>query len=242
MSQDTETPGSAEDAETTEVARVVEDPDGYPSAEPGTIVLESRADDRSAGLSAQALDGDPTVGLSAEELLSIPPRADNLAEELAARPPRAKLPRVTLVLSAGILIAAGFVGGVLVEKHLGGSGTGTARAGSLASSFAAARGSGGGRGGFGGGTGGFGAGSGTGIGSGSSGGSITGSITVVSGNTLYITASNGTVYTVTTSGSTSVKISSSGSLTQLKPGQTVTISGTQGSGGTVNATTITAGN
>ncbi|HET9170829.1 MAG TPA: hypothetical protein VFN97_15435 [Actinospica sp.] len=175
-----------------------------------------------------------TQELSAEELLSIPPRADNLAEELAARPPRARLPKVTLALSAGILVAAGFVGGVLAQKHLGGTSGGTGRAGALASSFAAARGSG--RGGFGGGAGGVGAGTGTG------GGSITGSITVVSGGTLYVTAANGTVYTVQTSGGTSVKLSSSGSLSQLKPGQTVTIAGTRGSGGTVNATTITAGN
>ena len=74
------------------------------------------------------------------------------------------------------------------------------------------------------------------------GNSISGSITVVSGDTLYITATDGTVYTVKTSGSTSVSISSSGSLSQLKPGQKVTVSGTQASGGTVNATTITAGN
>ena len=215
MSQDTEVPESSEGAQTTEITRVVPVPDGDPADEPGTGEL------------------------SAEELLSIPPRADNLAEELATRPPRAKLPRVTLALTAGILVAAGFVGGALVQKHLGGSGSG-ARASSLASSFAAARGGAGGTGGTGrGGFGGFGGGTG---GLGSGGSSISGSITVVSGNTLYVTASNGTVYTVTTSGSTTVKVSSTSSLSQLKPGQTVTISGTQGSGGTVTATTITAGN
>lgn len=186
---------------------------------------------------------------SAEELLSIPPRADHLAEELAARPARGRLPRVTLALGAGVLVAAGFIGGVLVQKHYGGgTGGGTGRAGAFASAFAGGRGSATGaagtgttgRGGFGGGgtggTGGFGAGGGFG------GNSITGSITVVSGDTLYITASDGTVYTVKTSGSTSVSISSSGSLSQLKPGQKVTVSGSSGSGGTVDATTITAGN
>lgn len=172
--------------------------------------------------------------MSAEELLAVPPRADHLAEELAARPPRAKLPRLTLALGAGVLVAAGFVGGVLAQKHYGPS-TGTAnRASALASAFAGARG--GGRG-FGGG-GGLGAG-----GTGALGAnSITGSITVVSGDTLYVTASDGTVYTVKTSGSTTVSITSSGSLSQLKPGQTVTIAGTSGGSGTVDATTITAGN
>ncbi|HWG24909.1 hypothetical protein [Actinospica sp.] len=206
MSQDTEIPESSEGAETTEITRVVADADGDPAAE-----------------------------LSAEELLSIPPRADDLAAELATRPARVKLPRVTLALAVGVLLGAGFVGGVLVQKHLGSS-SGGGQASSIASSFAAARGGGAGRGGFGGGTG-----TGTG-GFGTGGSSISGSITVVSGNTLYITASNGTVYTVTTSGSTSVKVSSTSSLSQLKPGQTVTISGTQGTGGTVTATSITAGN
>lgn len=193
---------------------------------------------------------------SAEELLSLPPRADHLAEELAARPARAKLPRITLALGAGVLVAAGFIGGVLVQKHYGGaSGAGgNARAGAFASAFAGGRGnatgaagtgSGTGRGGFGGGGGGgFGGGGagGFGAGGGLGGDSITGSITVVTGDTLYITAADGTVYTVKTSGSTSVSISSSGSLSRLKPGQKVTVSGTAGSGGTVEATTITAGN
>ena len=216
MSQDTEIPESSEGAQTTEITRVVEAPDGDPADEPGT-----GAQRRGTALHPAA-------------------RRQPRREELATRPPRAKLPRVTLALTAGILVAAGFVGGVLVQKHLGGSGSG-ARASSLASSFAAAarrcrwrrrrlrrRLLGGIRRRYG--------------GLGSGGSSISGSITVVSGNTLYVTASNGTVYTVTTSGSTTVKVSSTSSLSQLKPGQTVTISGTQGSGGTVTATTITAGN
>lgn len=192
--------------------------------------------------------------MSAEELLAIPPRADDLAEELAARPQRSRLPRVTLALGAGVLVAAGFIGGVLVQKHLGGGSSAAAgRAGAFASAFAGARGggAGAGRGGFGGGAGGagatpgvggFGGGGGAATGSGAGGNSISGSVTVVSGDTLYITASNGTVYIVKTSGSTSVSISSSGSLSQLKPGQQVTVSGTQGTGGTVDATKITAGN
>lgn len=191
---------------------------------------------------AKSVQDTETVGaaagsgeLSSEELLSIPPLADNLAEELAARPPRARLPRLTLVLAAGVLIAVGFVGGALAQKHYGGSGS-TAAAGAAAFAGARGTGAGAGRGGFAGGAGGTGGAAGTGA------SSITGSITVVSGDTLYITASNGTVYTVKTSGTTSIAISSSGSLGQLKPGQTVTISGTQGSGGTVDATTITAGN
>ena len=234
--------GKAASAETVRITQLGADADSAGSAEASG----------SASLAAEGSADAPTSELSAEELLSIPPRADNLAVELAARPPRARLPRVTLALSAGILIALGFVGGVLAQKHYGGSSGAAGRTSALASSFAAARGTGAGagagRGRFGGGAGtgtgaGTGAGAGAGAGAGGFGGnSITGSITVVSGDTLYITASDGTVYTVKASGSTTVKLSSSGSLSQLKPGQTVTISGSQGSGGTVNATTITAGN
>jgi hypothetical protein len=164
--------------------------------------------------------------ISAEQLLAIPPRADDLAEELAARPSRARLPGVTLALAGAVLVAAGFVGGVLVQKHYGGSGSG-GRTASLASAFTG-KGSGRtGTGGFGG-AGGFG------------GGSISGTVTVVSGDTLYVTAANGTVYTVKTSGSTTVSISSSGSVSRLKPGQTVTITGNADSSGDVTATSITA--
>jgi hypothetical protein len=219
---------TASAAETVEITQF--DPDAEPVDATKSFAEQSEDPEQAE---------DPTAsGVSAEELLSIPPRADNLAEELAARPQRTKLPKLTLVLSAGVLIAAGFVGGVLAQKHYGTSSGGTGRA-ALASTFAAGRGAGtatAGRGGFGG----FGGGGGAGGGLGGS--SITGSITVVSGDTLYITSTTGTVYTVKTSGTTTVELSSSGSLSQLKPGQTVTISGTQGSGGAVTATTITAGN
>ena len=183
--------------------------------------------------------------MSAEELLAIPPRADHLAEELAARPARAKLPRVTLALGGAILVAVGFIGGALAQKHLGGSsgGAGGARAASFATAFArTGTGTGGtGTGRFGGGGGGGFGGGGTGTGGfGGSGGSISGTVTVVSGDTLYVTAANGTVYTVTTSGSTTVSIASSGKISQLKPGQTVTIAGSAGSNGDVAATSITA--
>lgn len=174
--------------------------------------------------------------MSADELLAIPPQADHLAEELAVRPQRAKLPRVTLALGSAVLVAAGFIGGVVAQKHYGGSSGGAAsRAASFASAFTR-----GGTGGTGGRTGGFGAG---GFGGGGFGGSsISGTVTVVSGDTLYVTGTNGTVYTVTTSGSTTVSIASSGSLSQLKPGQTVTIAGSADSSGNVTATSITAAN
>ena len=177
------------------------------------------------------------------DLLAIPPRADDLGTALAARPPRLKLPKVTLALAGAALICAGFVGGVLVQKHLGGSSS--SGRGNFAAAFGAGRTGTGttGRAGTGTGTG-----AGTGTGGffgrggagGAGGGAITGTVTVVSGDKLYVTAADGSVYTVTTSGSTVINVTKSGSLSLLKPGQTVVIAGTNDNSGDVTATSITA--
>jgi hypothetical protein len=165
------------------------------------------------------------------DLLAIPPRADDLGSALAARPPRLKLPKVTTALVVSALICAGFIGGALVQKHWGSSSSG----GGAAAAFAAGRA---GRGG--GGAGGFGGAGGAGGAGGGTGSSVTGTVTVVSGNTLYVTASDGTVYTVKTSGSTAVNVTLSGTLSQVKPGQSVVIAGSSDSSGNVTATSITA--
>jgi hypothetical protein len=185
------------------------------------------------------LDGSELDGTDAD-LLSLPPRADDLGTALAARPPRAKLPRVTAALAASALICAGFIGGVLVQKHLGGSSSSGRNgfAGFAATRTGAGTGTTGGTGTgtTGGGFGGFGGRGGTGAG-----GAITGTVTVVSGDTLYVTAADGSVYTVKTSGSTTVNVTQSGKLSQLKPGQTVVIAGSNDGSGNVTATSITAG-
>ena len=141
------------------------------------------------------------------ELLAIPPRADDLGEALAAKPPRARPSRLTVSLGAAVLVCAGFLGGVLTEKHSAGSGTGRGAGGF---SFAGA-GNRAGRGG------GFGA------GAAASGGAISGTITVVSGDTLFVTAADGSVYTVKTTGTTTVSIAQNGTVSQLKAGQKVTV-------------------
>ena len=182
------------------------------------------------------------AGLDDEDadLLAIPPRADDLGTALAARPPRLKLPRVTTSLVAAALLCAGFIGGVLVEKHSAGSSSsgrgGFATAFGTGSTGGTGTGAAGrtGRGGFGG----FG-GAGGGSATGSS--AVSGTVTVVSGNTLYVTAADGSVYTVTTNGSTAISIAQSGSLSQLKPGQPVVIAGSDDGKGDVTATSITAG-
>lgn len=182
-------------------------------------------------LDRDGLDG-PGIDESDADLLAIPPRADDLGTALAARPPRVKLPKVTVALAAAALVCAGFVGGVLVQKHLGGSSSSTGRG-----NFAAFAG---GRTGTGTGTGGGGGFFGRGGAGGAGGGAITGTVTVVSGNKLYVTAADGSVYTVTTSGSTVINVTKSGTLAQLKPGQTVVIAGSNDNSGDVTATSITA--
>jgi len=184
------------------------------------------------------LDADGADAADAD-LLAIPPRADDLGTALAARPPRLKLPKVTLALAGAALICAGFVGGVLVQKHLGGSSS--SGRGNFAAAFTGGRTGTGTTGrtgtGTGAGTGGFFGRGGTGA---AGGGAITGTVTVVSGNKLYVTAADGSVYTVTTSGSTVINVTKSGALSQLKPGQTVVIAGTNDNSGDVTATSITA--
>jgi hypothetical protein len=192
-----------------------------------------------ADLDGAELEGSgPGAELDAQDadLLAIPPRADDLGTALAARPPRVKLPKVTLALAGAALICAGFVGGVLVQKHLGGSPS-SAR-GNLTAGFAGGRtGTGAtGRTATGAGGGFFGRG-----GTGTGGGAITGTVTVVSGDKLYVTAADGSVYTVTTNGSTVINVTKSGTLSQLKPGQTVIIAGSNDNSGDVTATSITAG-
>lgn len=174
------------------------------------------------------------------DLLAIPPRADDLGTALAARPPRVKLPRITTSLVAAALICIGFIGGSLVQKHLGNNSSSNAR-GNVSFAGTGARGGTGATGGFGGfGGRGGGTGTGTGTGGGAGGSAITGTVTVVSGNTLYVTAANGSVYTVTTSGTTTINVTKAGSISQLKPGQSVVIAGSSDNSGNVTATSITA--
>ncbi|HEU5332097.1 MAG TPA: DUF5666 domain-containing protein [Actinocrinis sp.] len=196
--------------------------------------------------------GEIEVRGSDADLLAIPPRVDDLGAALAARPQRTKLPKVTTGLVAAVLLCGGFLGGVLLQKHEDGSssarGAGFSFAGAGGTGTGTGTGAGGtgrtGRGGFGGFGGGTGTGTGTGAGAGGAAGggsAITGTVTVVSGNTVYVTASDGSVYTVTTNGSTAISIAQTGTISQLKPGQKVVVSGSGDSNGNVTATSITAG-
>ncbi len=64
-----------------------------------------------------------------------------------------------------------------------------------------------------------------------------GTVKSVQGNTVQVSAADGTVTTVTTDAKTVIEKTVQGSLTDLQPGERVTVMGSQ-SGGTVTATQI----
>ncbi|QMU74480.1 hypothetical protein GXW83_00410 [Streptacidiphilus sp. PB12-B1b] len=182
-------------------------------------------------------DSTQQLRLSPEDILAEPPDARDIAAELAA-PPRRKLPWLTLLLAAGVIAAGSFAGGALVEKNSGSGSSGAASAFAKLRSGAAGAADAGGftRGGASGSaSGGFGG------GFGGAGGATTGTVKLVDGSTIYVTNSSGNIVKVTTGGSTTVSIAKSGTVSQLQPGQTVTVRGTTDSSGNVAATSVSEG-
>lgn len=146
------------------------------------------------------------------------------------RRPRAKLPSLTLVLAAIVVASAGFLGGALVGKHYGSSGSSAAAAFSrfagARASASASTGSGSATG-LGGRTGAFGAGNAT-----------VGTIKLIDGATVYVQTTAGDIVQVATSAGTKVTVSSTVPVTSLRPGQTVIVEGSKNSSGAVAATSI----
>ena len=127
------------------------------------------------------------------------------------------------------VLAGGFWGGVVAEKHHG-SGSGTTSASALAARFAAARG------GTGPGTGATGV---SGFGGGA-GAATSGIVTGVVGNILYVTNSSGTLVKVTVGPTATITRTGKSSLSGLQTGDTVIVSGTTASNGIVSATSVRA--
>jgi hypothetical protein len=158
-------------------------------------------------------------------------------EELPRRPRRRLLGAggnpIFLALLGLLLIACGFIGGVLIEKGETPSSSSTAGASGLASRFAALRG----------GTSSTGAKSAAASGSASSGFArpTAGTVSFLSGNTLYVTTSEGNTVKVTTSPGTTVTKSVKTSVSGIHPGETVTVTGEAGTGGAVSAESISVG-
>jgi hypothetical protein len=160
-------------------------------------------------------------------------------EELPRRPRRRLFGvganPIFLALLGVLLIACGFIGGVLIEKSETSSTSSTSGTAGLASRFAALR-----RGA-----------SGSGAGSASTGGSAgssagftrptAGTVAYLAGSTLYVTNSEGNTVKVTTSPATSVTKTVKASVKGIHPGETVTVTGATGSNGAVSAESISVG-
>ncbi|WP_433181103.1 hypothetical protein [Actinoallomurus sp. CA-150999] len=198
----------------------------------------------------------PLDDVPPEELLRTSPFEGDLTEELAAAEPRParRIPSATALLAAGVLVVAGFVGGVQADKHWG-----TKQSPTGFAQFARGSGQGGGgylgfgggtgqrgafgQGGFGqGGTGQGGAAPGTAPGAGGGaapgGAGTTGTVKLIDGDVIYVQTANGIVR-VKTTGSTKVSVTKSAKLTDLKTGASIVVQGTPGQDGSVTATTVT---
>jgi hypothetical protein len=155
--------------------------------------------------------------------------------ELLARPRHRLLSPAPLALLAALLVACGFIGGVLVEKGQSASSSSAGSASGLASRLAGLRGRGAGEtpsavtaaGG-----------------SGASGGGqrpTAGQVAYIDGGTLYVTNAEGNTVKVTTSAGTSVNKAVKSNVHAIHPGETVTVTGASGAGGAISAESINVG-
>jgi hypothetical protein len=156
-------------------------------------------------------------------------------DELPRRPRRRLLGAggnpIPLALLGVLLIACGFIAGVLVEKSQSASSSSSGAAAGLASRFAALRGGASGAGSST--TGSSGA-----SGFGSGGGATTGSVAYLSGDTLYVTNPEGNTVKVTTSAASTVTKTVRSNVKSLHPGETVLVTGITGARGVLSAESI----
>jgi hypothetical protein len=196
-------------------------------------------------MSEQTPMQEPTIGGSAI--------AENeWAEEPFEELPRRPRPRFLgvggnpsqMALLGVLLIACGFIAGVLVEKSQTSSGSSNATAG-LASRFAALRGGASGAsassGGGSAGGGGFSARSAGSTGTGGGGGATAGQVAYISGSTLYVTTAEGNTVKVKTSPASTVTKTVSADVKDIHPGETVVVTGTAGTNGAISAESIRVG-
>ena len=184
---------------------------------------------------------------------------EELDDEDFAPPPPRRTSRVTFGLTALAVLALGFLGGALVQKHEGTATTAAAggRAGRArgTGAFAGLAEGGTGAGGFGGfgAAGGTGTGAGTAAGTGAAGATGTtgaaaapagptpiaiGTVVSISGNTLVVKDLGGTTHTLTIGTGVTLSTSTPFTATSLKPGEAVTVDGTTGTTGASTVTTV----
>ncbi|MEO3809430.1 hypothetical protein ABGB17_10570 [Sphaerisporangium sp. B11E5] len=162
----------------------------------------------------------------------------DLDAELAPRPRARRVPRLTMVLGAGVLLVAGMVIGIQAQKLFGGGRAGAVQA--LLAGGGAPAGLGGGQRLGAGGLGQRGAPLGQQAG-GMPADVTLGTVKLVDGRKIYVETPAGELVVVTTTGDTKVQISEEGAVKDLKPGSTVVVQGKRGEDGTVAATTVNQG-
>jgi hypothetical protein len=154
--------------------------------------------------------------------------------ELPRRPRRRLLTPIPLALLAVLLIACGFIGGVLVQKGQGGASgfpSLSALKGSLPAGAPARTSSSGGSGAKGGGR------AFPGVG-GASGSITTGEVAYVRGNTLYVTDSQGNTVKVSAAAGSKVTKTVSTKASSIHPGATVVVLGSKAKNGSISASSI----
>jgi hypothetical protein len=131
--------------------------------------------------------------------------------------------RAAKALTVALILALGFIAGVLVQKHQGGSSASTSGAANAPTAFA------GGRGGF------------PGAGAGAGGGGLTvGTVANKKGHSIYVKDSNGTLVRVKVPSASTVTRSAKSKLSAIHPGDTVIVQGATRRHGTVTASTVRA--
>lgn len=162
-----------------------------------------------------------------------------LEGELPRRPRRRLLTPIPLALLGVLLIACGFIGGVLLEKGQG-SPSASSSSNALASRFAALRSGavGGGAGISSSATGGGGGGGLATTGAASAAGATIGQVAYVSGSTLYVTDPEGNTVKVRTSAASTVTKTVRAEVKSIHPGETVIVTGGAGSNGAIRAESI----
>jgi hypothetical protein len=207
-------------------------PDEQPTAQ--STVIQDGEEQRAATPHDPAYGGFDDGEEWLEDPVELPPRPRRRLLGAGGNP-------VALALLAVLLIACGFIGGVLVEKgETSSSGASGAAASGVASRFAALRGGAGGSAAAGthsssaAGAGGLFGGSGAGR-------PTSGTVAYLAGSTLYVTNSEGNTIKVKTTPATSVNKTVTSSVKGIHPGETVTITGSTGSNGAVSAESISVG-
>jgi hypothetical protein len=156
---------------------------------------------------------------TAEQILSTPPASRAIEGALAERPRRRGMSGSTGVLALIVLVAVGFLGGLLLGRH-------------TASGQAAAPG--GFPGGFPTSTGAPGAG-------GTADGFTAGTVTRVDGDTLYVKTTGGETVEVVVSADTEIRISEAGTVSDLQEGSTVAVQGSENDQGVIEAQRVSEG-